>query len=348
MKSLALVCTASLCLAMLACSTAADPPMGMAGQTSSGGSSTAGANSGGAPSAGASTGGTSSTAGAAGAVVTGGAGGSDGGSGGTVAAGAGGTSSAGAGGSSGGAGGSTAGAGGAPDLLSVVGEWDGALVLYPCGNSGSGYDCAQPAAAQCVNNKLESATKTTWTIGGTAGTIYNVTFRVRGIVETTSYVGGTRDAGNASINANKDLFQVGGAIQQQGGPSYDYNTYQLDVTPAVASATANTYFLNSVTTAENPHAAGSPTTHLTFPIDYTKTIKVTGGGKVTLTVFDSNCTLVQNCGPTSGNQCSAPRTVALTGANPAPPATFMQPYQAPAGRYGQWVHFDITNVTVAQ
>ncbi len=320
----------------------------MAGQ-SSGGASTGGASNGGAPSAGASNGGAATTAGAAGSTSAG-AGGLEGVSGGASggAGGVGGSSAGTAGTSAGGVGGGAAGAGGAPDLLSVVGPWDGALVLYPCGNSGSGYDCAQPAAAQCVNNNLDSATKTVWQLAGTAGTIYNVTFRVRGVVETTSYVGGTRDAGNASINANKDLFQVGGTIQQQGGPSYDYNTYQIDVTPAVAGATANTYFLNSVTTNENPHAAGSPTTHLTFPIDYTKTIKVTGGGKVTLTVFDSNCTLVQNCGPTSGNQCSAPRSVALTGATPPPPATFMQPFQAPAGRYGQWVHFDITNVTVAQ
>ncbi len=345
MKSLALVCTASLCLAMLACSTAADPVSGGAGQTSTGGSATGGASTGGASTGGAATGGASTGGAAAGGAsgsTSAGAGGAA--AGGGTAAGAGGV---GAGGASGGAGGSAAGAGGAPDLSSVVGAWDGALVLYPCGNSGSGYDCAQPSAAACVNNNLDSATKTVWQIAGTAGTVYNVTFRVRGVVETTSYVGGTRDAGNASINANKDLFQVGGAIQQQGGPSYDYNTYQVDVTPPVAGATANTYFLNSVTTSENPHASGSPTTHLTFPIDYTKTIKVTGGGKVTLTVFDSNCTLVQNCGPTSGNQCSAPRSVALTGANPAPPGTFMQPYQSPAGRYGQWVHFDITNVTVA-
>ena len=61
------------------------------------------------------------------------------------------------------------------------------------------------------------------------------------------------------------------------------------------------------------------------------TIKVMGGGTVTFTSYDSNCALVQNCGPTQGNTCAAPRTVSLANTMPAPPTTFMQPYQAPVG-----------------
>jgi hypothetical protein len=249
------------------------------------------------------------------------------------------------------------GSGGSPPVdTTLVGDWDGALIQFACGNTGSGYDCAQPSTAKCTNASgstppaaitPSNGAPTSWTIGGTEGTVYDVTFRLRGIVEVTSYVGGTRDAGDTSILQSQDLFQQGGTAQTSGGPSFDYNTYELDVTPAVTGA-ANTYYLNSVTTAENPHANGTPTSHLTFPIDYTKTIKVMGGGKVSLKVTDSNCTQVQNCGPTSGNTCAAPRTVALTGAMPAAPTSFVQPYQQPSGKYGQWLFFDITTVAVAQ
>jgi hypothetical protein len=31
---------------------------------------------------------------------------------------------------------------------------------------------------------------------------------------------------------------------------------------------------------------------------------------------------------------------------PAAPTTFMQPFQMPTGKYGQWVFFDVTDVTV--
>jgi len=230
----------------------------------------------------------------------------------------------------------TGGAGGAASDLAVAAAWDGQLVQFPCGTSGSGYDCANVG---CVNNM---ATKTTiWTMAGTAATVYSVTFNVRGIVEAYSYVGGTRDGG--SITTNLDLFQRGGMPQAAGGSNYDYNTYELDVAPGVTGE-PNTYFLNSVSAAEGPHASNSPTQHLTFPINYTKTIKVMGNSVVTLKVFDSNCTLVQNCGPTMGNTCAAPRTVSLSGVMPAAPSSFMQPFQN-SGRYGQWVYFDVTAVT---
>ena len=180
------------------------------------------------------------------------------------------------------------------------------------------------------------------------GTVYNMTFRVRGIVEAYQYVGGTRDSGSASITTNLDLFQQGGALEPQSTTNgYDYNTYELDVAPAVTGA-ANTYYFNSVTATDNPHSSGN-TQHLTFPIDYTKTIKITGGGMLTFKTFDSNCTMVMNCGPAAGNMCSASlaRTVSLAGAMPPAPASFMQPFQMPTGGFGQWLFFDVTSVVVA-
>jgi hypothetical protein len=183
-------------------------------------------------------------------------------------------------------------------------------------------------------------------MGGTTGTIYSLTFHLRGVVEVISYVGGTRAAGNASVlSTPRNLFQVGGVPQDNSGPSFDYNTYELHVTPAVAGE-ANAYYLNSVTVAQNPHADNSPTTHLTFDLDYSATIKVPGGGKVSMKVTDTNCRQVQNCGDAAGNTCAKPRTISLAGSMPAAPA-FAQPLNN-SGFYGQWVFFDVTNVTVAQ
>ena len=89
---------------------------------------------------------------------------------------------------------------------------------------------------------------TTWTIGGTPGTVYNVTFNVRGVVETYAYAGdGVRNG--ASITSNLDLFQSGGMPKPSGGANYDYNTFEIDVDPPVTGK-ANVYFLNSVTAAE--------------------------------------------------------------------------------------------------
>jgi len=196
-----------------------------------------------------------------------------------------------------------------------------------------------------VNCSNGTKTYTTmWKMGGDTTKVYLVSFNVRGVVEAYAYVGGTRAAGTASISQNQNLFISGGA-QEPSGMGNDYNTYQLTVTPAVTGET-NTYYLNSVISSENPHTS-NVTQHLTFPINYMATIKVMGGGTVTFTSYDSNCALVQNCGPTQGNTCVAPRTVSLANTTPAPPTTFMQPYQAPVGSYGQWVYFDVTSV-VAQ
>jgi hypothetical protein len=238
-----------------------------------------------------------------------------------------------------GTGGGAGGAGGAVDLLSVAASFDGQLLQFPCGTSHSGYDCDNVG---CSGGTVTHTT--TYPIKGTTGTIYSVTFNVRGIVEAYAYVGGTRAAGSASVSqraTNGGLFCAGGA-QEPSGSGNDYNTYELDVSPAVAGE-ANVYYLNSVISSENPHTS-SATQHLTFDINYNATIKVTGGGTLTFKTYDSNCKQVQNCGPTQGSQCQAPRTVSLAGVTPTAP-TFTQPFQMPTGAYGQWVFFDVTNVT---
>jgi hypothetical protein len=308
---------------------------GGANNASDGGSS--GAGTGGSSSGGKAEAGSGGVAGSSSA-----AGGS--GSGGRVGAGGAGGATAGGGGASGGNAGSAGssgngGAGGASSDTTIAGKLDGALITYPCGTGHSGFDCDNVG---CSNGKVTHTQ--TFQIGGDSGSTYNLTFRVRGIVEAYNYVGGTRDAGDASITKNPDLFLRGGAAQPAGASGSDYDVYELDVSPAVPNS-PNTYFLNSVTNAENPHTSGT-TLHLSFAIDYTKTIPVMGGGTITVKQYDSNCKSVMNCGPVAGNSCAAPRKIDLSGASPAP-SSFTQPYQMPTGAYPQWLFFDVTSVTKA-
>jgi hypothetical protein len=355
MRTVRLISAGTLCFAMLGCSTAAEPPAGVAGTPTGGSAATAGsAASGGSASGGATGGANTGTSGATtGGVGTAGVGGAGATAGTTSAGGSGGQPSGGVGGSSGGA--TTAGAGGSGgdggggtiDPASIVGAWDGALVTYPCApGSQDNYDCAN---SPCSNN--QNTTTSTWKMNGTADTVYDVTFRVRGVVEVINYLEGMRDSGNASIVNNKDLFYRGGRALNSGESGYDYNQYKLTISPASPSDTAKgLYFLNSVDASQSPKAS-KVTEHLTFPVDYSKTIEVPGGSTVTLSVFDSNCRLVQNCGTTAGsNMCSAPVVANLSGATPPAPSTFQSGNTAyfQNGGHGQFLFFDVTKVAVHQ
>jgi hypothetical protein len=245
-------------------------------------------------------------------------------------------------------GGSGGGAGSGADL-SIVGGLDGALMTHDCAKASStGYDC--PNIGPCSGNQV------TWTkmfpISGTSGQKYNMTFHVYGVVEPYNYVNTTRDAGNnTSVTQSLDLFAKGGTPQAANGNGYDYNTYEVDVYPAGSGMMPDVYYLNSVDNADNPHVNTNTTQHTTFPIDYSKTITIYGGGQITFKTFDSNCVQVMNCGTlaqNANNSCSQHHTVSLAGTSPAAPSTFHQPYDGPSGngqQYGQWVFIDVTAVT---
>ena len=304
------------------------------GAAGTGAAGTGVAGSGVAGSGAAGTGGSASgTAGAGGGAA--GRGGASGGSGGAT----GGTGAAGRGGASGGSGGATGGTGGGATGTSIAGTFDGFLFLAPCnGGASSGYDCANSGCQGGTVTKMS-----TFQVGGTPGTVYNMTFRVRGVVEGYRYNGGTRDSGTTlqmQTTAGNDLFHRGGMQQATGASGSDYNTMQLDVTPAVTGE-PNRYFFNSIPVPPGDASAS----HLTFIIDFTKTIKITGGGTLTFASFDSNCRLVMNCETSSTNMCMRHWSVAsVSSAMPAPPATFMQPYSNGSGQWGQWMHIDVTDV----
>lgn len=110
------------------------------------------------------------------------------------------------------------------------------------------------------------------TIAGTPGTTYDVTLRIRGVVEPTKINGGTRpDTSTTQINGKtyrKVPYTVGGT---PGDATYQPWLF------SVASPPQN-YFLNDYGLTE----------HSTFLIDYQVTVPMSGGTKVTLDVNDGN------------------------------------------------------------
>jgi len=361
------------CFALFACSTAAEPPAGQTGASSSGGSAGMLAVAGGATAAAGASSSGASGAGSPGSMAGSASGGESAAGGSTTggASAAGGASTAGAAGkgSVAGAGGGSAGGGSTVDTT-LTGTFDGALLQYPCGGGNPNYDCTQPApcsnasaaqpAAQVI--KPSGGAASSWTMGGTPGTTYDVKVHIQGVVEPSWYHGGTRSAGNttsidvASTVAGakpyaKDLFQIGGTnlSYADNGNGFDYNSYELDVTPMGGGA-PSVYFLNSVMSSENPHTS-SKTGHLSFEIDEMPTLKIAAGATISLTVRDSNCVQIQNCGTSNNNMCgNGSRSVAFTGSMPPPPASWTGKVTSGTGGNlnGQFVHFDVISVTVAQ
>jgi hypothetical protein len=217
-----------------------------------------------------------------------------------------------------------------------VASLDGALLAMPCSvATSSGYSCMSFGCETGVGVETARA----FSLGGTPSTLYDLTFRVRGIVEGYQYKGGTRDQGKDAPATNPDFFHRGGQRLDTDTGGATYNSYQLDVSSAFPGETA-TYFLNSIPVSPvDPGVKG-----MTFPIDYTKTIRVRGGGRIVFRVADIDCRMIMNCGPAADRTCPSPRTVSLADASPAPPASFIQPYRNSSGTYGQWMFLDVTNV----
>jgi hypothetical protein len=170
-------------------------------------------------------------------------------------------------------------------------------------------DCVTiPTGATCPNQsgpfEMQGLTQTeSFTLGGTSGTMYNLTFTVNGVAEAKYYMGGTRDAGNGVVALSPggdDTFYQGGspvAVEH-------YNIYKMVVKKPDGSELQH-YYLNSF-----PQTTTAYENHQTFLIHYTKTIPVVGGGSIDLYVSDSNCRAVDNCGPgVYAGTCTASRNV---------------------------------------
>jgi hypothetical protein len=123
-----------------------------------------------------------------------------------------------------------------------------------------------PAYLQTDDKSFTLKKEISKTLGGKPELIYDVTVRIRGVVEPKNFTGGTIE---------KDHFQIGGS------PVVDhYNLYQLKV-----SDPPQTYTVN-----RHQDKVG----HFVFPIDITATIPIRGGASVTMGEYDTNDIAIAN------------------------------------------------------
>lgn len=193
-------------------------------------------------------------------------------------------SAAGASGSSAGsnsAGGGTAGAanvagqsgmsvGGSSSVLDVAKGLDGLRVDDPCVGTPDTSNGAVCNHVVLTAGGFQSAKEAT--IGGTAGATYDVTLRIRGIVEPTQIDGGMRLDTTTfqyqNMTWRKVPFTIGGTVNRG-----DYSQWRISV-----ASPKQEYFLNDYQTVG----------HYIFKLDYQVTIQMAANSKVTLDGFDSN------------------------------------------------------------
>ena len=76
---------------------------------------------------------------------------------------------------------------------SFVGDFDGFLFKAACGDGGTGFDCLN--SINTCSDGQQTEFLQDFPMGGKAGTIYDVTVRIRGVVELKNYNNDVRAAG---------------------------------------------------------------------------------------------------------------------------------------------------------
>jgi hypothetical protein len=159
----------------------------------------------------------------------------------------------------------------------VADELDGLRVDDPCTGTPStdvGAVCNHVTLTQSGGFHASEAV----TIGGTTGTTYDVTLRIRGIVEPTNIQGGTRPDTSTFEYMDMDFrtvpYTIGGTVQ-----SADYAQWRI-----VVGSPAQTLYLNDY----------QKTGHYIFELDYEITVPMAANTTVTLEVTDSNERLIVN------------------------------------------------------
>jgi hypothetical protein len=123
-----------------------------------------------------------------------------------------------------------------------------------------------PAYLQTADKSFTLKKEITKNLGGKSDVVYDVTVRIRGVVEPKNFTGGT---------VEKDHFQIGGTPVED-----HYNLYQLKV-----SDPAQTYTVNR-------HQ--DKVAHFVFQVDYTAVIPVRGGASITVGEYDTNDIAIAN------------------------------------------------------
>ena len=201
---------------------------------------------------------------------------------------------------------------------------DGQKWLAPCGDGSlqtflactepgygqGGTICPLGAAGAAYIDRGLMIRNDTLTFGGTAGKTYDVTVRIRGVVETKHYLNGVKDTAH-------DGFYVGG---EPMGAGY-FGVYMLWVSAPTVQASAlgpgQYFYLNAI-----DHNEG----YFSFPVDYTVTISIAAGAEVRFLVNDPNCMMSRNCDANSVSGGTPTTGVCNTITLPDPPAAVAQPY----------------------
>lgn len=183
----------------------------------------------------------------------------------------------------GGSGGTSVGTGGSSgdELRAVAAALDGYVMTQPCVSSSGPRVCRTHPPGHCpVNPDPMFAgalpTDDTLSLGGRAGTVYDVTLRVQGIVESKAYRGGS----DVSEDATNGFLRAGTVDNAKN----QHSAYGMRVTAPVGF-----YFWNSLG-RETPR-------HSVVAVDYEATISIQGGTPFELFVADPNCEALKNCGP---------------------------------------------------
>jgi hypothetical protein len=181
-------------------------------------------------------------------------------------------------GANGGSGASSGGAsGGMNEVASVL---DGYVMKQPCLESSGPRACRTHPPGACPANQEPAfagakPTDDTLALGGRAGTLYDVTLHVQGIVESKAYRGGV-DASELLTNG----FLTAGTIDNVKN---QHSAFAMRVT-----APTGVYFFNSL--------GREAVRHSVFAVDYEATITIGGGTPFELWVTDPNCEALKNCG----------------------------------------------------
>ena len=192
------------------------------------------------------------------------------------------------------------------DVASVL---DGFVMKQPCLSQSGPRACrTHPAGACPVSEDPTFAgsnpTRETLSFGGQTGTLYDVTLRVQGIVESKTYRGG-RDASELATNG----FHTAGTVDNARN---QHSAYGLRVT-----APTGFYFFNSLGSGDIRHSV--------FAVDYEATITIQGATPLEVWVSDPNCQALRNCGdPDVPTECAPvdipdldPKIRQTLGSNPA-------------------------------
>lgn len=166
--------------------------------------------------------------------------------------------------------GGSGGAGGGDATLAVAQALDGLRVDDPCAGTPDTSSGAVCNHVVLTNGGFKSAKNVT--IAGATGTTYDVTLRIRGIVEPTQIDGGTRPDTSTfkyqNMTWRKVPFTIGGTVSHA-----DYSQWRISV-----ENPKQEYYLNDYQTVG----------HYIFALDYQVTIQIAANSKVTLDGTDSN------------------------------------------------------------